>query len=250
MFVLTAINTLSLFLVGVTFARTCYALAVNTTTIESWEIERHQQLLRRAQVLGGYLDGPDGKRLRIVKQEFPYDVGIWRNIKQGMGTGNILSWFWPLASTPRNSGLEFEVNDFEDPGTTWPPPDPDRMPRVDRTKASQKAFTYNHENLSPEEEIQAFRTRQSQDIAMRQAQNGRLRRRPFHARYEADAKLADTPAPMADSDSGEEGWKDYDGNRLADFGLDEDAEFYDEDEIPLAELMRRRKTGGFGAKEN
>jgi len=28
---------------------------------------------------------------------------------------------------------------------------------------------------------------------------------------------------------------------LADFGLDEDAEFYDEDDLPLSELVLRRK---------
>lgn len=64
-------------------------------------------------MLGGYLDGPDGIKVRIVKQEFPYDIGIYRNIKQGMG-GGLLSWFWPLAASPSDySGLEFEVNGFE-----------------------------------------------------------------------------------------------------------------------------------------
>lgn len=29
---------------------------------------------------------------------------------------------------------------------------------------------------------------------------------------------------------------------MADFGLDEDAEFYDEDDLPLSEIVRRRKT--------
>jgi hypothetical protein len=34
-------------------------------------------------------------------------------------TIKILSWFWPLASTPdRKSGLDFEVNEFE--GTSPP----------------------------------------------------------------------------------------------------------------------------------
>lgn len=38
-------------------------------------------------------------------------------------------------------------------------------------------------------------------------------------------------------------WRNKEGERLADFGLDEDAEFYDEDNLPLAEIMRRRKAG-------
>lgn len=37
-------------------------------------------------------------------------------------------------------------------------------------------------------------------------------------------------------------WRNKEGSRLADFGLDEDAEFYDEEnDLPLAEIMRRRK---------
>lgn len=36
-------------------------------------------------------------------------------------------------------------------------------------------------------------------------------------------------------------WRNKEGERLADFGLDEDAEFYDEDNLPLSEIMRRRK---------
>lgn len=64
-------------------------------------------------MLGGYLDGPDGIRVRIVKQEFPYDIGILANLNQGMGSGP-LAWLWPFAATPTNtSGLDFEVNGFE-----------------------------------------------------------------------------------------------------------------------------------------
>lgn len=80
---------MTLFALAVLLIRSVWCLAVNTTTIEGWEIERHAALVRRARYLGGYLDGPDGVRVRIVKQEFPYDIGIWQNIKQGMGTGNV-----------------------------------------------------------------------------------------------------------------------------------------------------------------
>ncbi len=106
-------NTLTLFVLLVIFIRSLYSLGSNITTIESWEIERHQVLLRRAKYFGGYLDGPDGTRVRIEKQEFPYDIGIFSNIRQGMN-GGPLTWFSPFASTPSNeSGLDFEVNGFE-----------------------------------------------------------------------------------------------------------------------------------------
>jgi len=89
MFVTTVINSITLFALFVLLVRNIWCLAVNTTTIEGWEIERHKTLLRRARHFGGVLEGPDGTKIPIKKQEFPYDIGIWENIKQGMGTGNV-----------------------------------------------------------------------------------------------------------------------------------------------------------------
>lgn len=95
------------------FLRAVWSLATNVTTIESWEIERHKTLLRRARALGGFLDGPNGTKVKIRKQEFPYDIGIWANITRGMN-GGVLTWLWPFAATaPLLSGLTFEVNGFE-----------------------------------------------------------------------------------------------------------------------------------------
>ena len=85
LFVLIIVNSITLTALAVLLSRTIWLLGANTTTIETWEIERHKKLLRRARVFGGYLDGPDGIKVRIQKQEFPYDIGIWQNIRQGMG---------------------------------------------------------------------------------------------------------------------------------------------------------------------
>lgn len=85
LFLLCVVNSIVLFALFILLVRTLWSLAFNITTIESWEIERHETLVRRARVLGGYLDGPGGVRVRIKKQEFPYDIGIFANIKQGMG---------------------------------------------------------------------------------------------------------------------------------------------------------------------
>lgn len=85
MFLLSIINSIVLLALFILLVRTIWSLVFNITTIESWEIERHETLVRRARVLGGYLDGPGGVRVRIKKQEFPYDIGIFANIRQGMG---------------------------------------------------------------------------------------------------------------------------------------------------------------------
>ena len=242
---LLVVNTLTLFLISITFFRTLYGLGANVTTIESWEIERHEQLLRRARALGGYLDGPDGIRIQITKQEFPYDIGIWSNICQGMGTANVLAWFWPFSPTPRTSGLGFETNGFEDPSTMWPPPDPDRMPRLDRPINTQSAFVHDRDALSADQELLAFRRRQQADFEQRSGFYGVQRRIPFHDRFEKEnVKPVDyiyVDGLDEGSYSGEEGWRDSDGNRLKDYGVDEDVEFYDEDSIPIAELLKRRR---------
>ncbi|KAH0832797.1 Palmitoyltransferase pfa4 [Fonsecaea pedrosoi] len=249
--ILIIVNTLTLFLVSVTFLRTVWGLGANVTTIESWEIERHEQLLRRARALGGYLDGPDGIRVKIVKQEFPYDIGIWNNIVQGMGTANFLAWFWPFSATPTSSGLVFETNGFEDPGTTWPPPDPDRMPRLERPLESvHSAFVHDHNEFSPNDEMEAFKRRQQADFELRPDYYGVQRRKPFHDRFEEEnlEPVEDDYIDLDDDESlsGEEGWQDSGGNRLKDYGVDEDVEFYDEDSVPIAELLSRRREGRQG----
>ncbi|KAK6383947.1 Palmitoyltransferase [Exophiala oligosperma] len=260
LFFLIVVNSLTLFMVSVTFLRTVWGLGGNVTTIESWEIERHAKLLRRARALGGYLDGPDGIRIRITKQEFPYDIGIWNNIVQGMGgTSNVIAWLWPFSATPRTSGVDFETNGFEDPGTSWPPPDPDRMPRLARPLDPKDAFVHRHGDLSPDDEVLAFRKRQMADFERRAEHYGGgvvvKRRKPFHERFEEENGTPiendyysenddDGDDDKGSAGSGEEGWQDSGGNRLKDYGVDEEVEFYDEDNIPIAELLRRRRRQG------
>lgn len=95
MFLLSIVNSIVLLALFILLVRTIYSLVFNITTIESWEIERHETLVRRARVLGGYLDGPGGVRVRIKKQEFPYDIGIFTNVRQGMGGSINVSYILP-----------------------------------------------------------------------------------------------------------------------------------------------------------
>lgn len=111
--VFTVTNSIALFVLSILLARNFWLLGGNITTIESWEVERHESIVRRAKALGGYLHGPDGVRIKISKHEFPYDIGIFRNVQQGMG-GSIVSWLWPFAPSPDiMSGLEFKTHGFE-----------------------------------------------------------------------------------------------------------------------------------------
>ncbi len=247
LFILATVNSMTLFMLVVMLIRAIWGLGGNVTTIESWEIARHAKLLRRSKAFGGYLDGPNGVKVKIERQEFPYDIGIWANIKQGMNSGNILAWFWPFAATPRTGGLEFEVNGFDEPWQSWPPPDPDRIPRLQRPLDTNQAFVYQQTPLSNYEEIQAFKKRQLEDLNCRKGDTGILRRKPFHDRHARKSQsnhsdgIDDNDMSGTQSDSGEEGWRSPEGDRLRDYGVDEDAEFYDQDDIPLSELLRRRR---------
>ncbi|GAB7354354.1 hypothetical protein MBLNU459_g4862t1 [Dothideomycetes sp. NU459] len=277
LFVLDVVNSITLFAIFLLCVRTLWCLGANTTTIEGWEIERHETLVRRARYLGGHLQGPDGTRVRITKQEYPWDIGIYANICQGMGSRNPLAWFWPFAATPSvASGLWFADNGLEEPGTSWPPPDPDRIFRVNRTFDPDSAFT---QSLDPKD----FRKRQETDqlrLRGRAPESTVYRRQPFHLRFgpdgtrredrerdyqndddgendDADEYEDDEDSVKSDqnsnaedeekqkliSEEGEESWRNSEGERLGDFGVDEEVEFYDEDDVPLAELMRRRKQG-------
>ncbi|EON61876.1 hypothetical protein W97_01094 [Coniosporium apollinis CBS 100218] len=222
LFVLVVANSTTLFALSILLVQSIWGLASNTTTIERWEIERHEALLRRARHLGGFLDGPDGQRVRIIRQEFPYDIGIWKNIKQGMGSGNAY------------------------PSVTWPPPDPDRIPRVRREFNPEEAFIHKEGYVDTYNEVEAFRQRQQEDLQRwKRPSNEVQRRRPFHERLEKSvaAEVEDGYSSPDEQDGapGEEAWRNSEGERLADFGVEEDVDFYDEDEVPLADLLRRRK---------
>jgi palmitoyltransferase len=122
------------------------------------------------------------------------------------------------------------------------------MPRRTRHFDPNNAFLLDSErgHLT---EIEAFRLRQIEDLKRFQENNGTVRRRQrFHTRFESTSSRDDAErlpesglADLAPEEEGEEAWRNAEGDRLADFGIDEEAEFYDEEDIPLAELIRRRK---------
>lgn len=120
----------------------------------------------------------------------------------------------------------------------WPPPDPDRIPRMSKSYDLSQPFVYD----STENGIDAFRKRQRED-QKRWHQNDESmirKRRPFHERYDPDADhMISVTDDESEAEDGEEGWRNSEGERLRDFGVDEETEFYDEEDVPLAELLRR-----------
>lgn len=126
---------------------------------------------------------------------------------------------------------------------SWPPPDPDRIPRQFRRSEQDELVAQENSAAWAPEEIEAFRQRQREDI-MRHV----IRRKPFHerdavgehesrSRSRSQSRRSTSSGPL---EVGEEIWRDTAGDRLDDFGVDENVEFYDEDQMPLARFMERQ----------
>jgi len=235
LFVLIIVNSITLFALSILLVRATYSLAINTTMIESWEIERHEALVDRARKTGGWVYGSGGQRVRVERQEFPFDIGIWKNLVQGMGTANVVAWFLPFGGAPGiESAASFEVNGFEDEEKVWPPLDPDKMPRVQR-KVDEDV------DIQGVGEVEEFRRRQAKDYerwgTREDVEEG--------GSDDGDGYESGYESEYEEGIDGEEGWTNAEGDRLRDFGVDEDAELLPDDEIPLGELLRLRKARAF-----
>ncbi|KAL8358643.1 hypothetical protein RB601_009838 [Gaeumannomyces tritici] len=276
---------------GILLATTAKAWVLNRTMIEDWEVERHEALLARHGVGGrrstwwatdddddetdasgggseSELDEDDtpvaGMPTRRV--EFPYDIGVWGNMCQAMGTRNPLAWFFPFSGGPvvsaagRGPGWDWEENGFNRREGMWPPPDPEKLRHVRqggwpaRRNGSEGDAVTAASCSSPEDMKAAFRARQERDLLRRrkgwsQQPSGIIAELEEHEGLEVlDGDYpGDQGGEVGDEDGGyyeqgmdgEPGWTNADGDRLRDFGVDEDAE--EEDDVPIAELLRRRR---------
>lgn len=121
------------------------------------------------------------------------------------------------------------------------------MPRRIRTFDPQHAFTYSDDIQSTQDHVRAFKQRQQDDLRRFGGGHGVFAKRtPFRRRYEnhgSDSTEADQVTPLNSNEAAdEEAWKNSEGERLEDFGVDVDTEFYDrEDDIPLSQLLLRKR---------
>lgn len=119
------------------------------------------------------------------------------------------------------------------------------MPRSSNQPPLEQPFVYDRNLSTIQSSVNAFRRRQQEDLKRYdQRVTTSIPRRPPHelhsnASYRDDS-VSSQSAKSDNLGSDGEGWRDSEGDRLGDFGVDEDAEFHDEDDIPLAELLRRR----------
>ncbi|KAK6541227.1 Palmitoyltransferase [Orbilia ellipsospora] len=247
--VLVLVNTLTDFAIIVLWIRIIANIAEGYTTIESWEQERHSTLVRRKVVR---------------KQMFPFDISFYNNICLFMD-GGILTWWCPILPNRKigegrayGGGLRFEVNGFEKTWLTWPPPDPEKFGIQERRHQQRELengpWTRGEYDVS---DVSAFRRRQREDMK-------RFRRDPEsdedsvdeQQRVRVEEDLLDSyldtgyGGTIADTyyderkrqEQIQRKWRNEDGETLADYGVDEEADMLDdEDSVPLAELLRRRR---------
>lgn len=246
-------TSLALFIL---FFSTLRGWVLNETMIEGWELDRHTALCERSSGRNSNsgefwsITGPDGKKLRLEKVEFPYDVGIYANLSQAMGTSNPLMWLFPFAGNPEISrdgtgvGWEWPENGINRKEGMWPPPDPDKMRRSAQggwpAARDAESIAIPQRYRSKEEEMEAFRSRQEADMRRWRGQRSRLMAELEEVEdYDiVDDESDDGYEQGAD---GEPGWTNADGERLQDFGVDEDEDMTEDEDVPLAELLRRRK---------
>ncbi|KAK3336686.1 palmitoyltransferase pfa4-like protein [Cercophora scortea] len=273
---------------GLLLYTTARGWVLNSTMIEDWEIERHEAVLSRRDDDNSshfWDSGADGSsvqaQLQIEGVEFPYDIGVFANMAQSMGSRNPLVWFLPFAGGPvigssppgKGPGWEWEENGFNDRTGMWPPPDPDKLRRARvgwpgaaaRVTADEDAARRGRE--TPEETLAGFARRQEADLRRRVV--GRPQPSPsWREREEEENMFAELEELTEVSRrrvggaewEGRPAWTNSEGDSLWDYGVDEDAELPEppirpqqhgggndiddddeEDNIPIAELIRRRK---------
>lgn len=234
---------------GIMLVSTLKNWVFNQTMIEGWEADRHEAIAERGGKDWWDIVGPDGKQIRFEKIEFPYDIGFFSNMAQAMGTWFFPLWFWPFASNPaidqsgKGAGWTWEENGFNRKEGMWPPPDPEKIRQAARQWPVGKR-DYGAEleevGMSPEDRKRAFQQRQDQD-------SQRRRHKLMSELEEVDGVYLDEYSDGVDTDYD---GNDSDGERLRDFGVDEEAEELlvpmEDEDVPIAELLRRRKATSGG----
>lgn len=244
---ISLVNFFTTLLLGIMLITTLRNWIFNQTMIEGWEIERHDAVGDRGGRDFWDILGPNGEKYQYERLEFPYDIGFFANMAQAMGTSNVLLWLWPLSGNPkiskdaRGTGWDWEENGFNRIEGLWPPLDPEKIRKKNRQwPAARRDFQeeLRRAQLSPEEEKAEFKKRQQADDRRRRMLMAELEEvDDYDMMYEDDDDYDKVGAP--------EDWKNSDGERLQDFGVDEETELapgpFQDDDVPLAELLRRRK---------
>ena len=115
------------------------------------------------------------------------------------------------------------------------------MPRKIRPAGMEGAFLETLDGQADAERVQAFRSRQDADLARLGIAHGLSRRRNSRwdggnvAHDSGDDCEPDSKTPLSGS------WRNAEGDRLEDYGVDEDVDLEHEDDVPLGRLLEKKR---------
>lgn len=94
-------------------------------------------------------------------------------------------------------------------------------------------------------DLASFERRQQIDFTRYEDADGEyvVRRKPYNKRLDDTTMYQRHEEYDSGRLNGEEIWRNEEGERLADFGVDEAVDFYDEDDEPLARIRQRLQNG-------
>ncbi|KAG6014012.1 hypothetical protein E4U54_005982 [Claviceps lovelessii] len=218
----------------------------NCTMIEGWQLERHEAIVERGGRDWWNLHDLDGQKVRMEKVEFPYDLGIFTNMSQAMGTSNFILWLLPFYPGPKvgrngkGNGWEWEENGFNRKKGMWPPLDPEKVRTTNQKwPAARRDFAAELRDVEATMEYHKRMLREREERDVNHADQIILAEFGKVNKY-THGKLSKFENPT--------GWRNTEGETLQDYGVDEDAEGYvseaslEEDDFPISELIRRRHT--------
>ncbi|KAF9131721.1 Palmitoyltransferase [Mortierella sp. 14UC] len=185
--------------VGILCIYHLWSLMSNTSTIEAWEQEKVDAMVKKG---------------KLRKAKFPYDVGCLRNYRQVLGD-DILLWLWPQPM--QGSGTEFEVTDDKDAATVWPPREYHTSKRQARTFVSEYASSSGVHRRGGGGQNRHNRNLSTLSTSVVSDNTGRRSRNPSRA----SITTASTPHFPTHVRRGSEGWI------VQDLTVQERADLYD-----------------------
>ena len=120
------------------------------------------------------------------------------------------------------------------------------MPKVSAQHTQAQVNDSTGYEMSDQDWLDAFRRRQQADQRRLDLEHtATIRRRNVNNEMAENCHRNTSSNDGSDefdaSNHAGQKWQDSEGDQLADFGVDDDVDFFDEDEIPLAHLLQRNK---------
>ena len=192
--------------VGLMGLATAWDLLQGRTTVEAKEMATYESVVERRKSSRGWWGDqdsgsgsePEGSPFEEV--EFPYELGLFGNLAEAMGSRNPLWWIWPFAASPRvdpdgsasGVGWRWLENGDNPRQGMWPPPEVVKSRRGRTRKSERVAVRTTMVEGDGVLDQDAFRQRQRADLERRAwpRKQGTVMHQPEESDSEDDLPLA------------------------------------------------------------